>query len=153
MKISYLELTPEHVGKTFIQAFGRGWAVSSFMGRILPTDVGKRVYLSGDILQVENDEQRARRLAEAPLLSAAAKNWQAAGNRRVENTPEVYQTRLERAAQHILKQAAELKGGYLISPECMAMLRTVLESKPERLLGSFGGTDTDPASIDVELAR
>ena len=50
-------------GRWFI-AFGRVWMALDFIGRILPGDVGKRVYQVGGILQVENDEQRARRLAK-----------------------------------------------------------------------------------------
>jgi hypothetical protein len=59
----FVTLTHAHVGKTHLRAFGRTWLFSSFIGRVLPTDVGKRVYLYDGILQVENDEQRARRLA------------------------------------------------------------------------------------------
>jgi hypothetical protein len=33
------------------------------MGRLLPRDVGKRVYDCGSFFQVENDEQRDRRIA------------------------------------------------------------------------------------------
>lgn len=32
-----------------------------FFGRVLPNDVGKRIYLSDGILQYENDEQRDKR--------------------------------------------------------------------------------------------
>jgi hypothetical protein len=62
---NYIELEAEDVGKFLIHAFGREWRVADFMGRILRRDIGKRVYLVGEILQVENDEQRANRLAEA----------------------------------------------------------------------------------------
>lgn len=41
---------------------GREYPVSTFIGRILKQDIGKRVYLVGGILQVENNEQRAERL-------------------------------------------------------------------------------------------
>ena len=51
------------VGASYIRAFGRSWPAQYFIGRILPQDVGKRVYLVGDILQVENNEQRDARLA------------------------------------------------------------------------------------------
>ncbi len=34
------------------------------MGRLLPTDVGKRVYKVGEVYQVENREQRDRRLQD-----------------------------------------------------------------------------------------
>lgn len=59
----YYEIQPEDVGKRSIHAFGSSWSVVGFIGRILPTDVGKRVYVSNGILSVENDEQRAARLA------------------------------------------------------------------------------------------
>lgn len=58
---NYYEIKESDVGKATIKAFGKSWSVSDFMGRILPKDVGKRVYQRGDILQVENDEQRGRR--------------------------------------------------------------------------------------------
>ena len=58
----YQEITNADVGKKFFVAFKCVWPVSNFIGQILPQDVGKRVYRIGDILQVENDEQRNRRL-------------------------------------------------------------------------------------------
>lgn len=57
----YYTLAPDDVGRSTLHAYGRTWMVSSFMGRVLPGDVGKRVYLVGDVLQVENDEQRSAR--------------------------------------------------------------------------------------------
>ena len=36
------------------------------MGVLLPGDVGKRVYRSGRVYQVENDSQRDARLGEKP---------------------------------------------------------------------------------------
>lgn len=59
----FYTLTTEDVGRPTLRIFGRTWLVSGFIGRILPGDVGKRVYLVGGILQVENDEQRAAREA------------------------------------------------------------------------------------------
>ncbi len=64
-------LTTEDVGKAHLRAFGQVWPVSGFIGRILPRDVGKRVYVRGNtvggqILQVENDEQRAARISSGP---------------------------------------------------------------------------------------
>ena len=60
------------VGRPFIQAFGRSWGVSGFMGQVLPHDVGKRVFLvkyqdfqaeaGVGFLQVENDEQYDARM-------------------------------------------------------------------------------------------
>jgi hypothetical protein len=59
----FYELKKTDVGKVLISAFGRKWLVSDFIGRVLPTDVGKRVYkAAADMLQVENNAQRARRL-------------------------------------------------------------------------------------------
>jgi len=52
-------------------------------------------------------------------------------NSRVENTPETFQARLEKAARIVSRDAAELTGGFLIPPEHMAMLRAVLDSKPK----------------------
>jgi len=59
----YREITRADVGKAHFRAFGRVWPVADFIGRIMAQDVGKRVYKVGDIVQVENNEQRARRLA------------------------------------------------------------------------------------------
>lgn len=58
----YHTISTEDVGQPWLKIFGQLWIVSEFMGRILPGDVGKRIYLVGRILQVENDEQRDRRL-------------------------------------------------------------------------------------------
>lgn len=58
----FREITQEDVGKGLFEFNGRKWSVREFIGRILKQDVGKRVYLKGDILQVENDEQRDKRL-------------------------------------------------------------------------------------------
>ena len=63
MARAFYTLTAADVGKPWIRAFGRTRLVSEFIGRVLPGDVGKRVYLVGDILQVENDEQRDARIA------------------------------------------------------------------------------------------
>lgn len=57
----YVEITQKHVGQILIHAWGREWRVSEFIGRILPKDIGKRIYKVGDILQVENDQQRSKR--------------------------------------------------------------------------------------------
>lgn len=62
---TFFEIKPEHVGKGYTQAFDRTWQVACFIGRIFASDVGKYVFLRGDVLQVESDEQRARRLATA----------------------------------------------------------------------------------------
>ncbi len=61
--MKHYTLTAEDVGKPHLRAFGQVWPVSGFLGRILPNDVGKRVYLRGGILQVENDEQHEARMS------------------------------------------------------------------------------------------
>jgi hypothetical protein len=60
---TYYTLKATDVNRANISCFGKIWQTSSFIGRVLPGDVGKRVYLRGDILQVENDEQRNTRIA------------------------------------------------------------------------------------------
>jgi hypothetical protein len=79
----FYELKKTDVGKALINAFGRKWPVSDFIGRVLPTDVGKRVYKAGIgrsqapgpayVLQIENDEQRDRRLERQSKRSHATK--------------------------------------------------------------------------------
>lgn len=63
----YYTIQSDDVGSAFLYAFHGVWIVSSFMGQILPGDVGKRVYLCSSVagprmLAVENDEQFKRRL-------------------------------------------------------------------------------------------
>lgn len=60
----FVEIEATDVDSETFRAFGRNWPVCDFIGRILPGDVGKRVYLMRGILQVENDEQRAKRRNE-----------------------------------------------------------------------------------------
>jgi hypothetical protein len=60
---TYREITEADVGKSLFAAFGRQWPVTSFIGRIMKQDIGKRVFLRRGGLQVENNEQRAARLA------------------------------------------------------------------------------------------
>lgn len=55
-------LTVTDIGQATIRAFGRVWLTSNFIGCVLRGDVGKLVFQRGDILQVENDAQRARRV-------------------------------------------------------------------------------------------
>jgi hypothetical protein len=52
------------VGRATLKIHGSVVSVSSFMGQVLPMDVGKRIYYRRGVLQVENNEQRDRRLAE-----------------------------------------------------------------------------------------
>ncbi len=65
----YYTIQERDVGKPTIKAFGQSWPVVNFIGTIFTLDVGKRVYKvatdAGDsfILQVENDEQRIKRIS------------------------------------------------------------------------------------------
>ncbi len=68
---AFYTLRRSDVGRKTIKAFGRVWLTAHFIGRILPGDVGKRVYRVGllpseQFLQVENDEQRDQRLKREP---------------------------------------------------------------------------------------
>jgi hypothetical protein len=58
------EIKRADVGQSLLRIAGRAWQVSSFMGRILKGDVGKIVIVVGDHISVENDDQRAARLAK-----------------------------------------------------------------------------------------
>lgn len=64
--MKFYTITSADVGQFAIQAFGRVWPVSDFLGRVLPQDVGKRVYLRDGVLQVENYAQRDARLTARP---------------------------------------------------------------------------------------
>lgn len=55
--MSFYTITENDVDQPIIRCFGRSWTVTDFIGRILPRDVGKRVFLRDNILQVENNEQ------------------------------------------------------------------------------------------------
>jgi hypothetical protein len=56
------------IGKRTIRIEDRPRSVADFIGHVMPRDVGKRVYVVGDVLQVENDIQlRDRRASEAGL--------------------------------------------------------------------------------------
>jgi len=57
----FVTITAADVGKSFFRAFGKTWMVQDWIGRILEQDVGKRVFMRGDRLQVENDEQLTAR--------------------------------------------------------------------------------------------
>ncbi len=60
--IPFYEIKATDVSRSLIHAFGGTWQTSGFIGRILPQDVGKRVYKVGPgVLQVENDAQFRRR--------------------------------------------------------------------------------------------
>jgi hypothetical protein len=71
MQRPFYEIGPHDVGKATLHMFGGMVPADAFIGRVLPCDVGKRVYavatIGGDYtLQVENDSQRAARLAKEP---------------------------------------------------------------------------------------
>ena len=57
-------LTREDVGKPWIRIGNQVYMCSDFIGRVFPGDIGKLLYDCGDgVIQVENDDQRAARLA------------------------------------------------------------------------------------------
>jgi hypothetical protein len=58
---AFYELQPADVGRVRIECFGKTWPVGPLV-RVLPLDVGKRVYCRSGVLQVENEEQRRFRL-------------------------------------------------------------------------------------------
>lgn len=57
-----LTITDEHVRNPTLLG-PLHFEIELCMGRLLPGDIGKRVYRVGDIIQVENDDQRATRHA------------------------------------------------------------------------------------------
>ena len=58
-------ISPEHLTNSR-KLLGRNYyKLINCMGRLLPGDIGKRVYSVGDIWQVENDEQRNARMQRA----------------------------------------------------------------------------------------
>ena len=59
---AYYTITKDDVNKPTIRAFGRVVTVGGFLGRILPGDVGKRLYQRDGVIQAENEEQRDERL-------------------------------------------------------------------------------------------
>ena len=61
----FYTITAYDISQSVLTIFGRAWRTSDWIGRILARDVGKRVYLVGDTLQVENDEQFKARTDEA----------------------------------------------------------------------------------------
>lgn len=65
MEQTYYTMQRGDVDKPALRILGGTWLTCDWIGRILPSDVGKRVYLVGGILQVENDEQRAERIAKS----------------------------------------------------------------------------------------
>lgn len=78
----FYEISAPDVGHATIRFQGQVWQVSNFMGRILKQDIGKRIFRRGDILQVENDEQRDRRLMK--LMRKLSPDLSVEGNPPVE---------------------------------------------------------------------
>jgi hypothetical protein len=72
MKRRYLgTISAEDVGKHRYMALpGTIGRLLEAMGQILPGDVGKQYFDVGGVVQVENDEQRDRRIAETARASA-----------------------------------------------------------------------------------
>ena len=61
-KRPFYTIKTEDVARANLRAFGRVWPVSGFLGRVLESDIGKRVYLNpSGFVQVENDSQRDQR--------------------------------------------------------------------------------------------
>lgn len=73
------EILPEHVGQMWPIFFGMPRDVSGWIGRIFPTDVGKRVYLVDGVLQVENDEQRDARIKGSTMQPKLSKGYSVYG--------------------------------------------------------------------------
>ena len=85
----YYELTRSDIWKPTINMFGKAWRASTFIGRVVPMDVGKRVYLvrsdvpgARSIVQVENDEQFRKRTGAKSL------GWRVGKPRRKPETDE-----------------------------------------------------------------
>ena len=73
----YREITPADVGRSLFKAFGRQWPVSGFIGRIMPADVGKRVYRTGDrVVSVESAEQFQKRCEAQPVGRLQARRFE-----------------------------------------------------------------------------
>lgn len=54
----------EDVYKPFLRVREMTIPVTNLLGRILPRDIGKKIYLVDGVYQVENDEQLTARQAE-----------------------------------------------------------------------------------------
>jgi hypothetical protein len=69
----YTVLTRDDVGRSFVTTFGKARDLTGVMGPVQPIDVGKRLYIGvDDVLQVENDEQRAGRTGPDATFDWAA---------------------------------------------------------------------------------
>jgi len=81
--VKYYQIKRTDVHRPCLKCFGRVHLVSGFLGRILPGDVGKRIYCvkndagDSDVLQVENDEQRTARLAKGRRARARSRKYEA----------------------------------------------------------------------------
>lgn len=64
--ITYLlTLDSSHIGKRYVEdSDGKLIHVADAIGPVQAIDIGKRVYLNGDVIQVENNEQRDARIRE-----------------------------------------------------------------------------------------
>ncbi len=63
MGIKYVcTIRTEHVGRFYWRVGADSIHIQALMGRVLPIDVGRRIYRSGDVLQVESLERRDTRL-------------------------------------------------------------------------------------------
>ena len=60
----YYTITEQDINKRFLKVFGKTWSLSDLCGHIMSIDVGKRIYLVKNILQIENQEQFENRLKE-----------------------------------------------------------------------------------------
>jgi hypothetical protein len=54
-------IQPEHVHKSYVRHHGKMVHVGGAIGPIQAIDVGKQVFDSDGVIQVENEEQRTRR--------------------------------------------------------------------------------------------
>lgn len=68
----YYTITSQDVGKRTISVGGYKWLITDVMGHILPTDIGKRVYVIDGILQVESESQCNSRLAKSQSIDIRA---------------------------------------------------------------------------------
>ena len=59
----FATILPEHVGKTFFNAFD-GFPLGSGFGQIMQTDIGKQIFMQGNYPCLENNDQRNLRQAE-----------------------------------------------------------------------------------------
>lgn len=59
----FATVSPEHVGKTFFNAFD-GFPLGSGFGRIMQIDVGKQIFMQGNTPCIENSDQRDLRQAK-----------------------------------------------------------------------------------------